>query len=78
MTELAVQLVWGALQELAVELLSTGNAGWAFVTRWWNPVMFRYNSMDITLLPQLIWVAAPIVFYLIAIKLNARFKAVYV
>jgi hypothetical protein len=78
MSEMAVQLVWGGLQELAVELLSTGNAGWAFVPRWWNPAMFRYNGMYITLLPQLIWVAAPVIFYFGAIMLNKSFKAFFV
>ena len=29
--ELAVLLVWGQLQELAVELMSTGSSGWAYV-----------------------------------------------
>jgi|WetSurMetagenome_2_1015567.scaffolds.fasta_scaffold426939_2 hypothetical protein len=68
--ELAVLLVWGGLQELAVELLSTGSAGWAFIPRWWNPSMFMFNGAHITLMPQLIWVAAPIVFYLVALRIR--------
>lgn len=68
--ELAVLLVWGQLQEIAVELISTGSSGWAYVPHWWNPSMFRFRGSDITLLPQLIWVVAPIVFYVLAIRLR--------
>jgi hypothetical protein len=68
--ELGVLLVWGQLQELAVELASTGSSGWAYVPHWWNPSMFQVRGADITLLPQLIWVAAPIVFYVLAIRLR--------
>ena len=66
--ELLVLLVWGGLQELAVELMSAGSSGWAFVPHWWNPVMFEFNGADITLIPQLIWVIAPVAFYLLAVK----------
>ena len=68
--ELAVLLIWGGLQELIVELLSAGSAGWAFIPRWWNPSLFLFKGTHITLLPQLIWVAAPIVFYLIALRVR--------
>ena len=68
--ELGVLLVWGQLQEIAVELISTGSSGWAYVPHWWNPAMFRFRASDITLLPQLIWVVAPIVFYVLAIRLR--------
>ena len=68
--ELGVLLVWGQLQELAVELISTGSSGWAYVPQWWNPSMFQFRGSDITLLPQLIWVAAPIVFYVLAMLLR--------
>lgn len=68
--ELSVLLIWGAVQELAVELMSTGSSGWAFVPHWWNPVMFKCNGSDITLIPQLIWLIAPIIFYLAAIRVR--------
>ena len=69
--ELAVLLVWGGLQELAVELASTGSSGWVFVPHWWNPSMFEFRGSDITLVPQLVWVVAPIVFYLIALRVRS-------
>ena len=68
--ELSVLLIWGQTSELAVELTSTFNHAWAFIPRWWNPSLFNFNGSDITLLPQLIWIAAPLVFYIIAVKIK--------
>lgn len=62
-SELAVLLIWGQAQELAVELLSTGSGGWGYNPSWWNPPLFLFNGRPITLAPQLIWLAAPVVFY---------------
>jgi len=69
-SELLILLVWGGAQELAVELASAGSSAWAYVPRWWNPIMFQFRGADITLLPQLIWVAAPILFYLVALRVR--------
>jgi len=68
--ELAVLLIWGAVQELAVELIATRSFAWAYVPHWWNPSMFKFGGSDITLVPQLIWLIAPIIFYLAAIKIR--------
>jgi hypothetical protein len=70
--ELMVLLLWGQASELWVELTSTFGEAWAYVPKPWNPSLFRFNGHDITLMPQLIWFAAPIVFYLIAWKLRGR------
>ncbi len=42
------------IQELAVELASTGSSGWAFVPHRWNPSMFEFRGSDIKLVPQLV------------------------
>lgn len=70
--ELAVLLVWGQLSELTVELLSTFNNAWEFNRYWWNPTLFIFNNHNITLLPQLIWLVAPIVFYIIALRIKSK------
>lgn len=69
-SELLVLLIWGQASELWVELTSTYNGGWAYIPYWWNPSMFKFNGSDITLFPQLIWLAAPIVFYFIALRMK--------
>ena len=71
--ELAVMLAWGQAQELAVELVGSSGGMWEYQPRWWNPVMFRFRGRNITLVPQLVWLAAPVAFYLAALRVNARF-----
>ncbi len=68
--ELAVLMAWGQIQELGVELLSTGSGGWEYVPAAWNPSLFMFNGRHITLLPQLIWLAAPVLFYLVALRVR--------
>lgn len=67
--ELAVLVLWGQASELWVELTSIMGEAWSYVPGPWNPSLFIFNGRDVTLLPQLIWLAAPIAFYLIALYL---------
>ncbi len=66
--ELLVLLVWGQASELWVELTSLLGEAWAYIPRPWNPSLFKFHGQNITLMPQLIWLGASIVFYLIALK----------
>jgi len=68
--ELSVLLLWGQAQEMAVELLSTGSGGWEYIPSWWNPSLFLFNGRHITLVPQIIWLAAPVLFYYAALRIN--------
>ncbi len=69
--ELGVLLVWGQVSELMVELSSTLNDGWVFITEYgYNPTLLQFNGHPITLMPQLVWLAAPVVFYLIALRMS--------
>jgi len=71
--ELGVLVGFGQLSELAVEVSSTLNDGWAFLPGyWWSPTLFTVNGHPITLMPQLVWLAAPVVFYVIALLLKRR------
>ena len=68
--ELAVFLLWGQLSEFAVEIGGVTNDAWTYSGDIaWNPVLFHVADHPITLVPQLIWFAAPIVFYLLAIRI---------
>ena len=71
-SELGVMLAWGVVQEIAVELLSIGGGMWLYQSRWYNPSLFEIGDSPFTLLPILIWVAAPVVFYLLALPINRR------
>ena len=71
--ELAVMLAWGQASELAVEISSTFNNAWSFIPGyWWNPTLFTVGGHPITLMPQLVWLYAPIAFYPLAVKLYAH------
>lgn len=68
--EISVLIVWGQLSELAVEVTSILNRGWVYHGEHaWNPTLFHVAGHPITLVPQLIWLAAPVVYYLAALRL---------
>jgi len=73
--ELLVLVGWGQVQELGVELLATGAGTWYFTPRWWNPVLFVLGASPITLAPQVIWLVAPVVFYLVALRVHRAVTA---
>ncbi len=68
--EFAIMIIYSQVSELIVELTSTFSNAWEYIEYWWNPRLFIFNGHNITLLPQLIWLAAPIIFYFIALKLR--------
>ena len=68
--ELAVLVLWGQASELAVEVASVLNQGWVYSgAHAWNPVLFHAAGQPITLIPQLIWLAAPIAYYPCALRI---------
>jgi hypothetical protein len=63
--ELAIFILWGQVTALAVEAVSVLNQGWVYSdAHAWNPVLFFFAGHPITILPQLIWLAAPVAYYL--------------
>ena len=72
--ELAVMLAWGQAQELAVELVGSGGGMWEYRPKRWNPVLFRFRGHSITLVPQLVWLAAPVAFYVTTLSINRRLR----
>ncbi|MEQ9363216.1 MAG: hypothetical protein RIF32_03180 [Leptospirales bacterium] len=71
--ELGVLLLWGTIQELLVELLATGAGLWTYRVLDWNPALFAFGPGHITLLPHLIWLAAPCVYYPLAVAVRRRY-----
>ncbi|MBD3338139.1 MAG: hypothetical protein GF353_03460 [Candidatus Lokiarchaeota archaeon] len=68
--EFLIFIIWGQLQSLAVEVLSLIGGGWEYIPYWWNPTLFEINGHPFTLLPQLIWFIAPIIYYALIINLK--------
>jgi hypothetical protein len=73
-SELGVMVLWGQSSELAVELIAVGTKSWVYTKQWWNPVLFKFTGLSITLVPQLVWLVAPIVFYVLVIQINKELK----
>ena len=75
--ELFVMLSWGIFQELLVEYLFNGRV-WIYEPLPWNPIIIptipgsALLSPGYTLIPQAVWVIAPIIFYLICLKIMRR------
>jgi hypothetical protein len=74
--ELGVMLAWGVAQAVVVELLSIGGGLWLYQQRWYNPSLFEIGGSPFTLLPLPLWVAAPVIFFLLALPINRRWGPV--
>jgi hypothetical protein len=70
--ELSVFVIYGQASELVVELISSSSHGWEFNIYPWNPLLFVFNGHNITLMPQLIWLVAPVFYYFIIIRLKKK------
>lgn len=70
MNELLVLVAWGQAQELCVELLASGFGVWTFLPRAWNPALFAWGQGHVTLVPQLIWLVAPVAFYAVLLHIE--------
>ena len=69
-----IMLSLGIFQELLVEYLFNGRV-WIYEPLPWNPIIIpplpgsAYLSPGYTLIPQAVWVIAPIVFYFLCLKI---------
>ncbi|CKM77081.1 Conserved protein of uncharacterised function%2C leucine rich protein [Mycobacterium tuberculosis] len=60
---LTVQVLWGQLTALAVELSAILAGTWSYVDDlWFNPVMFWFRGHPVTAAMQLTWLLAPLCF----------------
>jgi hypothetical protein len=77
--EFLIMFTWGIFQELLVEYLFNGRV-WIYEPLPWNPVIIPAlpGSATLcpgyTLIPQAIWVIAPIIFYLVCLKVFQKTK----
>ena len=73
--ELMIMLIWGVGQEFVVELSGNGVI-WEYNIQSWNPVWITICGQDYTALPQVVWMVAPVVYYLGVIRINRWFLKV--
>jgi hypothetical protein len=71
--ELGILLIYGQISSFMVEMIAVASGGWEYPVTPWNPLLFKFLGGNITLGPQLIWIAAPLAFYFIALKIRPRF-----
>ena len=65
---LLIMIVWGSISEFLVDLNCSGKL-WVFLENWYNPVFITINGNNLTILPQLIWLVAPIVYYFAVLRI---------
>lgn len=74
--ELGIMIIWGQLQEFFVEFSSTMVGAWTYSDDInWNPVLFRLGDGQITLIPQVGWLIASVVFYFITLIVCSQNKS---
>ena len=72
--ELGIMLSWGIFQELLVEYLFNGRV-WIYEPLPWNPIIIpvlpgsALLSPGYTLIPQAVWIIAPILFYFTCLRI---------
>ena len=72
--ELGIMLSWGISQELLVEYLFNGRV-WIYEPLPWNPIIIPVLpgsaplSPGYTLIPQAVWIIAPILFYFTCLRI---------
>jgi hypothetical protein len=72
--ELGIMLSWGIFQELLVEYLFNGRV-WIYEPLPWNPIIISVLpgsaplSPGYTLIPQTVWIIAPILFYFTCLRI---------
>jgi len=72
--EFGIMLSWGIFQELLVEYLFNGRV-WVYEPLPWNPIIIppllgSATDVGYTLIPQAVWVIAPIIFYFFCLRLK--------
>ena len=67
LTALLIMIIWGSFSEFLVDLNGNGKL-WLFLENWYNPVFITINDNGLTIIPQLIWFIAPIVYYFTVLK----------
>ena len=60
-------VIWGSFSEFLIDLNGNGKL-WLFIENWYNPIFISIDNNDLTIIPQLIWLFAPILYYLVILR----------
>ena len=68
---LLIMIVWGSVSEFLIDLNCNGKL-WLFIENWYNPVFITINGNNMTMIPQLIWLIAPFLYYISILRFSVK------
>ena len=68
---LLIMIVWGSVSEFLIDLNCNGKL-WLFIENWYNPVFITINGNNMTMIPQLIWLIAPFLYYISILRFSIK------
>ena len=68
---LLIMIVWGSVSEFLIDLNCNGKL-WLFIENWYNPVFITINGNNMTMIPQLIWLIAPLLYYISILRFSVK------
>ncbi|CAH1773831.1 unnamed protein product, partial [Owenia fusiformis] len=74
--EFLVMLIWGQVSSFIVESMCNGVI-WEYQVLPWNPAYLTVGGVSYTVIPQAVWLVAPLAFYSIWVPLFRKFGHVY-
>jgi hypothetical protein len=70
---LLIFIIWGFFQEFMIELAYNGKV-WEYTPNKFNPTVWSRNGVQYTLVPYLVWIIAPIIFWIITVNIMKSSK----
>ena len=68
---LFIFIAWGFFQEFIIELAYNGDV-WEYTPNKFNPTVWSRNGIHYTLVPYLVWIIAPIIFWIITVNIMKK------
>ena len=74
LSELIITIIWGQVQAIGIEMIGSFGGAWEYIPYPWNPAFVIILGHYFTIFIQVVWLAASIAFYFIALKLKTRMQ----
>jgi len=72
--ELFILIIWGQIQAIGIEMIGSFGGAWEYIPYPWNPAFLTLLGHHFTIFIQVVWLAASISFYFIALKVKERMQ----